>query len=82
MLKRMSKEFFIAGNVPSLKNGKVKTKWGLIASKAVRRYQKERGGQWFDNEFRKEFLKELESKEFPVRYICTLLEIVEENLTM
>lgn len=67
MLKRMSKEFFIAGNVPSLKNGKVKTKWGLIASKAVRRYQKERGGQWFDEKFREEFLKELEGKEFPIR---------------
>lgn len=67
MLKIMSKEFFIAGNVPSLKNGKVKTKWGLIASKAVRRYQKERGGQWFDEKFREEFLEQLKDKEFPIK---------------
>lgn len=67
MLKIMSKEFFIAGNVPSLKNGKVKTKWGLIASKAVRRYQKERGGQWFDEKFREEFLEQFKDKEFPIK---------------
>lgn len=63
----MSKEFFIAGNVPSLKNGKVKTKWGLIASKAVRRYQKERGKQWSEEKFKEDFLNELKGKEFPVK---------------
>lgn len=59
--------FFAEGNVPSLKNGKIKTKWGLIASKTVRRYQSEKGAQWFDDKFREEFLKELEGKEFPIK---------------
>lgn len=53
--------------MPSLKNGKVKTRWGLIPSKTVRRYMKERSEQWFDEEFRKEFLSQIENKEFPIR---------------
>lgn len=59
--------FFAEGNVPSLKNGKVKTKWGLIPSKTVRRYMSEHSSQWFDEDFKKEFLDELKDKEFPIR---------------
>jgi hypothetical protein len=59
--------FFAEGNMPSLKNGKVKTKWGLIPSKTVRRYMKERSDQWFDEEFKKEFLSQIENKEFPIK---------------
>lgn len=61
------KKFKINGNVPSLKNGKIKTKWGLIASKSVQRYMKEHSKQWGDDKFVEEFKKELEGKNTPYR---------------
>lgn len=60
-------EFFLEGNVPSLKNSKVKTKWGLIPSKTVRRYVKEKEYQYKDDEFRERFKEALEGKEFPIK---------------
>lgn len=59
--------FFIDGNVASLKNGKIKTRWGLIPSKSVQKYMKLYGDQWFDDDFKKEFLSQIKDKEFPIR---------------
>jgi hypothetical protein len=39
----MKKEFFIPGNVPSLKNSKIKTVRGIFPSKAVMKYLKSLG---------------------------------------
>ena len=41
----MSKEWFISGNVPSLKNSKVITKFGLQHSKTVKKYLSAKGIQ-------------------------------------
>lgn len=60
-------EFFLEGNAPSLKNSKVKTRWGLIPSKTVRRYLKEKEYQYKDDEFREKFAEALEGKEFPIK---------------
>lgn len=60
-------EFFLEGNAPSLKNSKVKTKWGLIPSKTVRRYLKEKEYQYKNDEFRDKFAEALEGKDFPVK---------------
>lgn len=60
-------EFFARGNVASLKNGKIKTRWGLIPSKSVQKYMKLYGEQWFDEDFKREFLSQIKGKEFPIR---------------
>jgi len=42
---QMTKEWFISGNVPSLKNSKVITKFGLQHSKTVKKYLSSKGIQ-------------------------------------
>jgi len=75
-------EIFIQGNVPSLKNSKVKTSRGIFPSKTVTKYLRSLGIQAYsaskktvteyktkDNEFKKqteELKKYLKNKEYPV----------------
>lgn len=54
---------FIPGNVPSSKNGKIKTRWGLISSKATREWEKNTEVDWKLK--RADFLRLLEGKEKP-----------------
>ena len=37
------KEWFISGNVPSLKNDKVMTKFGLVHGKTIKKYMQDKG---------------------------------------
>lgn len=58
-------KFFIPSNVPSSKNGKIKTRWGLICSKATRDWVE--AVEPFFIQYKKDFLKALEGKEKPYR---------------
>ena len=61
----MSRIFYIPGNVPSSKNGKIKTRWGLITSKITREWVKKTRNYFIH--YRTDFLKALEGKEKPYR---------------
>lgn len=50
----MGKVFFIKGNVPSSKNGKIRTQYGIISSKATRKWIKDTNQQFIDQ--KEEFL--------------------------
>lgn len=57
--------FYIPGNVPSSKNGKIKTRWGLISSKLTRAWIANTDAHF--NAHRAKFLEALEGKEKPYR---------------
>lgn len=59
--------YYIEGNVPSLKNGKRKTRFGLIPSKAVQKYNKLKAYQYETDEIKEYFKRELEGVEFPIK---------------
>lgn len=42
----MEKVFIIPFNVPSSKNGKIKTRWGITDSKAVKKWRKDSKPYW------------------------------------
>lgn len=56
---------FIKGNVPSSKNSKFWTGHMLISSPAVRRYIKEYGEQWIEQQTT--FFRNLKQKELPIK---------------
>jgi len=65
IIRSMPTTFYIPHNVPSSKNGKIKTRWGLITSEATRDWVKKT--QNYFTHYRADFLKALEGKEKPYR---------------
>lgn len=63
----MEKIFYIKGNVPSSKNGKVKTRWGIVDSKAIKKWRKDTVEQW--EKLRASFIEEALSTTTPVLFV-------------
>ena len=63
----MEKVFFISGNVPSLKNGKIKTKYGIVNSKAIKKWRALTKKTW--EGYRQEFVDLAKESTTPVLFI-------------